>query len=106
MLHDIFNAGPEETRLIIMNANESEFNVFNGIPHLLMPVINSENNYTIALLYACKEAERRDSLFAKYQIRNIDEYNALMPVSNKPLPHIVIIIDGLERFQGSPEHAL
>lgn len=89
----LFRASPQEVKLILVDPKRVEFTSFNGIPHLLTPVIVEPEKILSALKWAMGEMDRRYKLFAERGVRNIDGYNELSGF--QALPYIVIIIDEL-----------
>lgn len=90
----LYKAAPDEVKLILVDPKVVELTNYNGIPHLLTPVVTGPKQAASALHWAVVEMERRYSLFAKAQVRKIDDYNALVQPGEK-LPFIVVIIDEL-----------
>ena len=90
----LYRAKPEEVKLILVDPKVVELTNYNGIPHLLTPVVTGPKQAASALHWAVVEMERRYSLFAKTQVRKMEDYNAIAPEGEK-LPFIVIIIDEL-----------
>lgn len=90
----LYKAAPDEVKLILVDPKVVELTNYNGIPHLLTPVVTGPKQAASALHWAVVEMERRYSLFAKTQVRKIDDYNALVQPGEK-LPFIVVIIDEL-----------
>ena len=111
----LYKSTPEEVRLIMVDPKMVELGNYNGIPHLLIPVVTDPRKAAGALNWAVGEMERRYKLFADNQVRKLEDYNALMrkkkaeepePVGEgedapapqeacQPLPEIVIVIDEL-----------
>lgn len=89
----LFRASPQEVRLILIDPKRVEFSGFNGIPHLLTPVIVEPEKILSALKWAMTEMDKRYKLFAERGVRNIDSYNEL--AGFQVLPYIVIFIDEL-----------
>ena len=89
----LFRASPQEVKLILVDPKRVELTQYNGIPHLLTPVIIEPEKVIAALKWAIAEMERRYKLFAEKGMRNIDGYNELSGFQE--LPYIVIIIDEL-----------
>lgn len=89
----LFKAKPEEVKLMMVDPKMVELNVYNGIPHLLAPVVTDPRRASVALKKVVAEMERRYNLFAKTGSRNIEMYNA--QVQGTPLPYIVVIVDEL-----------
>ena len=89
----LFRASPQEVKLILIDPKRVELIAYNGIPHLLVPVIVEADKILSALRWAMTEMERRYKLFAEVGVRNIDGYNELSGF--QALPFIVIFIDEL-----------
>ncbi len=89
----LFRASPQEVRLILIDPKRVEFTGYNGIPHLLTPVIVEPDKILSALKWAMAEMDKRYKLFAERGVRNIDSYNELSGF--QALPYIVIFIDEL-----------
>jgi DNA segregation ATPase FtsK/SpoIIIE, S-DNA-T family len=89
----LFRASPDEVKLILVDPKRVELTQFNGIPHLLTPVIVEPEQVVSALKWAISEMERRYKEFAKAGARNIESYNEISGFQS--LPYIVIIIDEL-----------
>jgi S-DNA-T family DNA segregation ATPase FtsK/SpoIIIE len=89
----LFRASPQEVRLILIDPKRVEFTGYNGIPHLLTPVIVDPKEILSALKWAMAEMDKRYKLFAERGVRNIDSYNELSGF--QALPYIVIFIDEL-----------
>ncbi len=93
----VFRSGPEDVKLILIDPKVVELAEYNGIPHLLMPVITEPKKAAGALSSAVAEMERRYRLFADNNVRDIKTFNKLAaedPMLEK-LPYIAIIIDEL-----------
>jgi DNA segregation ATPase FtsK/SpoIIIE, S-DNA-T family len=89
----LFRASPQEVRLILIDPKRVEFTAYNGIPHLLTPVIVEPEKIRSALKWAMTEMDKRYKIFAERAVRNIDSYNELSGF--QALPYIVIFIDEL-----------
>lgn len=89
----LFRASPTEVKLILIDPKRVEFTSYNGIPHLLTPVIVEVEKILSSLKWAMGEMDRRYKLFSEQGVRNIDSYNELSGF--QALPYIVIIIDEL-----------
>lgn len=89
----LFRSSPQEVKMILVDPKRVEFTGYNGIPHLLTPVIVEPEKILSALKWATGEMDRRYKLFAERGVRNIDGYNELSGF--QALPYIVIIIDEL-----------
>ncbi|MEI6886846.1 MAG: DNA translocase FtsK [bacterium] len=82
---------PDEVRLILIDPKQVEFSDYNGIAHLLTPVITDVDKVLNALKWANAEMERRYTIFRQAKARNLQGYNQMMGFS--ALPYIVIVID-------------
>lgn len=99
----IFKADPEDVKLIMVDPKVVELSVYNGIPHLLLPVVTDPKKASGALNWAVSEMTDRYNKFAQYNVREIKGFNAKVESlkdiedENKPqkMPQIVIIIDEL-----------
>lgn len=89
----LFRASPDELRLIMVDPKRVELTPFNGIPHLLVPVIVEPDKVVSALKWAVSEMERRYKLFSEVGAKNIETYNNM--AAFQTLPFIVIVIDEL-----------
>ena len=87
---------PESLRFLMIDPKRVELTVYNGIPHLLAPVVVDVERAIPVLQWATAEMERRYKLFAKMSARNIESYNEkLLAGGEQALPYIVILIDEL-----------
>ena len=93
----IYKAKPSEVKLVLVDPKVVELSVYNGIPHLLIPVVTDPKKAAGALAWAVQEMVNRYSLFAAKGVRDIKGYNAALDKENEAskLPQIVIIIDEL-----------
>lgn len=99
----LMKAYPEDVKLVLIDPKMVELSVYNGIPHLLIPVVTDAKLATNALRKTVKEMERRYQLFAAGGVRNITEYNQKVVENNadknnsvmEKLPYIVVIVDEL-----------
>ncbi len=92
----LFKAKPDEVKLILIDPKVVELSVYNGIPHLLIPVVTDPRKAANALNWAVSEMTNRYKVFAQNSVREIDSYNEKMVKENKEkMPKIVIIIDEL-----------
>lgn len=92
----LYKAKPDEVKFLMVDPKMVELNVYNGIPHLLAPVVTDPKRASLALKKIVVEMEKRYELFSKSGTRNIEGYNTLMK-DNLPaiLPYIVVIVDEL-----------
>jgi len=87
---------PETLRFLMIDPKRVELTVYNGIPHLIAPVVVDVERAVPVLQWATREMERRYKLFAKISARNIDSYNEKLAARGEQiLPYIVIFIDEL-----------
>ncbi|MGN0696583.1 MAG: DNA translocase FtsK, partial [Oscillospiraceae bacterium] len=93
----LYNATPDEVRMVLIDPKVVEFKIYDGIPHLLIPVVTDPRKAAGALAWAVQEMLKRYKLFADRNVRDISGYNekALTCDDMEPLPRIVIIIDEL-----------
>ncbi|MBR2040271.1 MAG: DNA translocase FtsK [Clostridia bacterium] len=95
----LYKATPEEVKLLMIDPKVVELGVYNGIPHLLVPVVTDPRKASGALGWAVTEMEKRYKMFADRGVRNIEGYNKFVEELGDPeiekMPHIVIIIDEL-----------
>ena len=93
----IYKSKPSEVKLVMVDPKVVELSVYNGIPHLLIPVVTDPKKAAGALAWAVQEMVNRYSLFASKNVRDIKGYNAALEGEGEghKLPQIVIIIDEL-----------
>ena len=93
----LYNASPAEVRMLLIDPKQVEFGVYNGIPHLLVPVVTDPRKAAGALGWAVTEMLNRYKTFAENNVRDLSSYNELASRSDKlrPMPQILIVIDEL-----------
>ena len=93
----IYNAKPSEVKLVMVDPKVVELSVYNGIPHLLIPVVTDPKKAAGALAWAVQEMDNRYNLFAEKGVRDLKGYNHAVEKDGEmgKLPQIVIIIDEL-----------
>lgn len=93
----LYKASPEDVRLILIDPKVVELAEYNGIPHLLMPVVTEPRKAAGALGSAVAEMENRYRLFAENNVRDIKSYNRMAAQTEgmEKLPYVVIVIDEL-----------
>jgi len=92
----LYKARPDEVKLLMIDPKVVELSVYNGIPHLLIPVVTDPKKASGALNWAVQEMESRYNSFAETGCRDLKGYNqSLSTNGQQPLPQIVIIIDEL-----------
>jgi S-DNA-T family DNA segregation ATPase FtsK/SpoIIIE len=92
----LYKARPDGVKFIMIDPKQVEFTMYNGIPHLLVPIVNDVKQAAGTLMWAVEEMERRYNMLQEACVRNIDGYNekvAAGGISGEPLPRIVIVID-------------
>lgn len=102
----LMKSTPDDVRLIMVDPKQVEFMMYNGIPHLLIPVVTEPKKAAGALAWAVTEMERRYTLFSENNVRNIDGYNDVANNDDEleHMPHIVIFIDELaDLMMASPK---
>lgn len=102
----IFKSSPEDVRLIMVDPKKVELDVYNGIPHLLVPVVTDPKKAAGALQWAVGEMEKRYSMLLERGVRNIKNYNKEAERTGEfaKLPRIIIIIDELaDLMSNSPK---
>jgi S-DNA-T family DNA segregation ATPase FtsK/SpoIIIE len=106
----LFKATPDEVKLIMVDPKRIELSAYDGIPHLITPVVKNAKKATNALFWAVREMEQRYELLSDKKARNITQYNQKVSKEQKrrenaktdsdtplpkPLPYIVVVIDEL-----------
>ncbi|MBE7019258.1 MAG: DNA translocase FtsK [Ruminococcaceae bacterium] len=101
----LYKASPEEVKMIMIDPKVVELSVYNGIPHLLIPVVTDPRKAAGALNWAVMEMLNRYNLFEKANVRDLDSYNEHQVANGEnPLPKIVIIVDELaDLMMASPK---
>jgi DNA segregation ATPase FtsK/SpoIIIE, S-DNA-T family len=89
----LINAAPDEVKFIMIDPKMLELSVYDGIPHLIVPVVTHPKKAAAALHWAVEEMERRYRLLAEHGVRGIDGYNQAHPEHR--LPYLVVVIDEL-----------
>ncbi|MDN4601175.1 DNA translocase FtsK [Paenibacillus sp. F6_3S_P_1C] len=92
----LYKAKPDEVKFLMVDPKMVELNVYNGIPHLMAPVVTDPKRASLALKKIVVEMEKRYELFSKSGTRNVEGYNNLMKDNPAAvLPYIVVIVDEL-----------
>lgn len=96
----LYKASPDDVKLLMIDPKVVELGIYNGIPHLLVPVVTDPRKAAGALGWAVNEMEQRYKMFADRDVRNIEGYNKFVETlvdepEIKKMPRIVIIIDEL-----------
>ena len=92
----LYNATPDEVKLLMIDPKQVEFTVYNGIPHLIVPVVSDPRKASGALAWAVTEMLTRYKMFSENSVRDISGYNSICESQGKKkMPQIVIFIDEL-----------
>ena len=95
---------PDEVKLVLVDPKKVELSIYNGVPHLLVPVVTDPKRANVALKRIVAEMERRYDVFEESKTKNIESYNAYIDSKNEgkseeekisKMPYIVVIIDEL-----------
>ena len=96
MISLLYKARPDEVRFIMIDPKKLEFNMYNGIPHLLVPVVTDPKQAAGALMWAVEQMEKRYEMIGALNVRNITAYNEKVranPKLGEPMTRIIIVID-------------
>lgn len=95
----LYKAHPKDVKLLLIDPKVVELSVYNGIPHLLIPVVNDPKKAASALNWAVSEMTTRYKKFAEYGVRDVKGFNNMVDTTpdcqQEKMPHIVVIIDEL-----------
>ena len=93
----LYRASPKDVRMLLIDPKQVEFGIYNGVPHLLVPVVTDPRKAAGALGWAVTEMLNRYKLFAENNVRDLASYNELAKKSEtlQPMPLILIVIDEL-----------
>ncbi len=96
---------PDSLRFLMVDPKMVELSVYNGVPHLLTPVVTEVDKAAGVLFWAVKEMERRYQLLSKVNARDLERYNQyLTKRGEKPLPYIVVVVDEMaDLMMAAPE---
>ncbi|MRN07766.1 DNA translocase FtsK [Lactobacillus sp. 0.1XD8-4] len=108
----LLKAKPHQVKMLMIDPKKVELSVYNGIPHLLSPVVSEPKKAARALGKVVAEMERRYELFAKFGVRNLDGYNKLVQQQNEEhpdepqpsLPLVLVIVDELADLMMTVSH--
>jgi S-DNA-T family DNA segregation ATPase FtsK/SpoIIIE len=97
ILSILYKSTPDEVRFIMIDPKMVEFRVYNGIPHLLVPVVTDVKKAAGALQWAVVEMMKRYRMFSENNARDLESYNRLMRGAEDgvPLPQVIVVIDEL-----------
>ena len=93
----LFNASPEDVKMMLIDPKVVELEVYNGLPHLLVPVVTQPRKAAGALGWAVTEMERRYKLFGECRVRDLQAYNEFARANENfhKMPQILIVVDEL-----------
>lgn len=99
----LYKSTPDEVKMVMIDPKRIELSIYDGIPHLITPVVTDPKKATNALYWAVQEMEHRYELMAEMGVRNIDRYNYKVekkqedssPSSHEKIPYVVVVIDEL-----------
>lgn len=101
----LYNASPDEVKLLMIDPKQVEFTVYNGIPHLIVPVVSDPRKASGALAWAVTEMLTRYKMFSDNNVRDIKGYNSICEsIGQKKMPQIVIFIDELSDLMMASPH--
>lgn len=101
----LYNATPDEVKLLMIDPKQVEFTVYNGIPHLIVPVVSDPRKASGALAWAVTEMLTRYKTFSDNNVRDISGYNSICEsIGQKKMPQIVIFIDELSDLMMAAPH--
>ncbi|MBU4047637.1 DNA translocase FtsK, partial [bacterium] len=98
ILSILYKLSPETVKFLMIDPKRVELNIYNGIPHLLIPIVTDTSQAIKVLNWTISEMEKRFKIFAEAGVRNLDGYNEYVRNINndtEPLPYIIIVIDEL-----------
>jgi S-DNA-T family DNA segregation ATPase FtsK/SpoIIIE len=91
----LYNSTPSEMKFVMVDPKRVELQVYNGLPHLVMPIITNPKKAAPALNWVITEMERRYEVFAEKGVRNIGAYKERRTEEDEKMPYIVVIVDEL-----------
>ncbi len=91
----LFNSSPDELKFMMIDPKRVELMIFEGIPHLVAPIVTNSKKAAAALGWVIGEMERRYEIFAEKGVRNIAAYKERQKEEDEELPYIVVIVDEL-----------
>jgi S-DNA-T family DNA segregation ATPase FtsK/SpoIIIE len=92
----MFQATPDEMKLILIDPKRVEFSLYQDLPYLMVPVVTESDQAVASLRWAVMEMDNRYKLFASHTVRNIADFNErAAEMGLRPLPYIVVVIDEL-----------
>ena len=107
LLSLIYRFTPEELRMVLIDPKRIELGIYEGIPHLAMPVVTDEEDFQSALGWVYDEMERRYKEFETYGERNITDYNEVRVQNGEPkMPYIIVMMDEFSDWFADAESAV
>ncbi|MDO4542439.1 MAG: DNA translocase FtsK [Bacillota bacterium] len=91
----LFKSSPDEVKFIMIDPKQVEFVVYEGLPHLITPVVTDPKKAAGSLKWVLREMENRYTLFNQNKVRNLEGYNELVGEDGEKLPQVVVFIDEL-----------
>jgi len=91
----LYNCTPDELKMLMIDPKRVELMIFEGIPHLISPIVTNAKKAAVALSWAVSEMERRYDIFAAKGVRNLAAYKDKVSPDDENLPYIVVIVDEL-----------
>jgi len=89
----LYKANPDEVKFLLIDPKMVELTLYNGLPHLILPVVVEIKKAVVVLKWLIREMERRYKIFSEERVRNIESFNSLH--KDERLPYIVVVIDEL-----------
>ncbi len=91
----LFNASPDQVKFMMVDPKRVELMMFEGIPHLVSPIVTNPKKAAVALNWVVGEMERRYEIFAEKGVRNLQLYHERIEEGDENLPYIVVVVDEL-----------
>lgn len=91
----LFNASPEELKLLLVDPKRVELMIFEGLPHLVCPIVTKAKNASTLLNWVVEEMDRRYKIFSEKGVRNIASYKDRQECDDENLPYMVLVVDEL-----------
>lgn len=91
----LFNASPDDLKLLLVDPKRVELMIFEGIPHLVCPIVTKAKKAAIVLNWVVEEMERRYKVFSQKAVRNIASYKERQNEDDENMPYIVLVVDEL-----------
>ncbi|MFH1305630.1 MAG: DNA translocase FtsK [Candidatus Omnitrophota bacterium] len=91
----LYNASPDELKFLMIDPKRVELMMFEGIPHLISPIVTNPKKAAASLNWVVKEMERRYEIFSAKGVRNLGLYNDKKSAAEENLPYIIVVVDEL-----------